>query len=342
MKANTKRKGENMKTSFNKYGRKDGKDLCEISLKNDNGMVVKVLNYGATLEKVLLNDKNMILSLNSPADYSQERNYLGGTVGRIAGRVRKGQWRHGLEIHQLPINEGENHIHGGIGTDTEVWDFEPSCDENSARVDLTLFDPDGHNDYPGNLKIHVKYELDNDDTLHYSINAVSEQLTIFNPVNHVYFTLGEKDNIKDLKLKMNADYYLPVDHSGMPDRGMEEVAGTAFDFRKTKRVGDALEADDPQIKDRGGMDHPFILNGNQPGAVLSSADHKVTVNTDAPSLIIYTGNGFDHTGKYTSDFGQYAGITFEAQIQPAEGNDLGRITLLPNEEFKRNVSWKFE
>ena len=88
-----------MKTSFNKYGRKDGNDLCEISLKNDNGMVVKVLNHGATLEKVLLNDKNMILSLNSPADYSQERNYLGGTVGRIAGRVRKGQWRHGLEIH---------------------------------------------------------------------------------------------------------------------------------------------------------------------------------------------------------------------------------------------------
>ena len=32
MKANTKRKGENMKTSFNKYGRKDDKDLCEISL----------------------------------------------------------------------------------------------------------------------------------------------------------------------------------------------------------------------------------------------------------------------------------------------------------------------
>ena len=146
----------------------------------------------------------------------------------------------------------------------------------------------------------------------------------------------------DKHIKMNADYYLPVDHSGMPDRGMEEVAGTAFDFRKTKRVGDALEADDPQIKDRGGMDHPFILNGNQPGAVLSSADHKVTVNTDAPSLIIYTGNGFDHTGKYTSDFGQYAGITFEAQIPPAEGSDLGRITLLPNEEFKRNVSWKFE
>ena len=111
-----------MKTSFNKYGRKDGKDLCEIVLENDHGMIVKVLNYGATLEKVLLNDENMILSLNSPADYFQERNYLGGTVGRIAGRVRKGQWRHGLETH----------IHGGIGTDTEV------CTNSAVNMILTI------------------------------------------------------------------------------------------------------------------------------------------------------------------------------------------------------------
>ena len=94
-----------MKTSFRKYGRKDNKDLCEITLENDHGMVVKVLNYGATLEKVLLDGENMILSLDKPEDYDKERNYLGGTVGRIAGRVRRGLWRHGLELHQLPINE---------------------------------------------------------------------------------------------------------------------------------------------------------------------------------------------------------------------------------------------
>ena len=171
------------------------------------------INYGATLEKVLLDGENMILSLNSPEDYSKERNFLGGTVGRIAGRVRAGQWKHGNEIHQLPLNDGDNHIHGGIGTDMHVWDFRPSCDSEHARVDLTLFDPDGNNDYPGNLKLHARYELDNENNLHYLLEAVSDKLTIFNLVNHTYFNLGER--AEDLNLQMNADYYLPVDEAGI-------------------------------------------------------------------------------------------------------------------------------
>ena len=328
-----------MKTSFVKYGRKNNKDLCEITLENDHGMVAKVLNYGATLEKVLVDSENMILSLKKPADYSKERNFLGGSVGRIAGRVRAGQWKHGNEIHQLPLNDGENHIHGGVGTDMQVWNFRSSCTDKAARVDLTLFDPDGHNDYPGNLKLHASYELDNDNTLHYSLEAVSDKLTIFNPVNHTYFNLGER--AEDLDLQLNADYYLPVDESGLPDRGMEQVAGTAFDFRKTKRIGDALTSDDAQIKLRNGIDHPFILNGNNPAATLSSRKHKLTVRTNAPALVLYAGNHFNHIG-IASNIGQYDGITFEAQCPPAEGNDLGQITLLPFEKFKRVVNWEFE
>ncbi|CDF75534.1 aldose epimerase family protein [Lactobacillus acidophilus] len=328
-----------MKTNFVKYERKDNKDLCEITLENDAGMAVKVLNYGATLEKVLLDGENMILSLNSPEDYSKERNFLGGTVGRIAGRVRAGQWKHGNEIHQLPLNDGDNHIHGGIGTDMHVWDFRPSCDSEHARVDLTLFDPDGNNDYPGNLKLHARYELDNENNLHYLLEAVSDKLTIFNQVNHTYFNLGER--AEDLNLQMNADYYLPVDEAGLPDRGMAEVAGTAFDFRKTKRIGDALNSDDSQIKLRNGLDHPFILNGNNPAALLSSNKHRLIVKTNAPALVLYAGNHFNHTG-IVNNIGQYDGITFEAQCPPAEGNDLGQITLLPFEKFKRTVDWKFE
>ena len=328
-----------MKTNFVKYERKDNKDLCEITLENDAGMAVKVLNYGATIEKVLLDGENMILSLNSPEDYSKERNFLGGTVGRIAGRVRAGQWKHGNEIHQLPLNDGDNHIHGGIGTDMHVWDFRPSCDSEHARVDLTLFDPDGNNDYPGNLKLHARYELDNENNLHYLLEAVSDKLTIFNLVNHTYFNLGER--AEDLNLQMNADYYLPVDEAGLPDRGMAEVAGTAFDFRKTKRIGDALNSDDSQIKLRNGLDHPFILNGNNPAALLSSNKHRLIVKTNAPALVLYAGNHFNHTG-IVNNIGQYDGITFEAQCPPAEGNDLGQITLLPFEKFKRTVDWKFE
>ncbi|TSO26556.1 aldose epimerase family protein [Lactobacillus sp. LL6] len=328
-----------MKTSFVKYGRKDDKDLCEITLANSKGTEVKVLNYGATLEKVLLNGENMILSLDTPLDYSKERNYLGGTVGRVCGRIRHGQWGVKHMIVQLPLNEGKNHIHGGKGTDMRVWDFSVFADDNTARVDLTLLDSDFNNGFPGNMKIMASYELDEEDNLRYNITAISDKMTIFNPSNHTYFNLGE--SAKDLNMQINADYYIPVGKDGLPLEGMESVKNTAFDFTKQKKISEALACDDDQIKGRNGLDHPFILNGMQPAAVLTGKKHRLIVTTDAPALVVYTGNHFDHTG-LAKKYGQYDGVTFEAQCPPAYNSDLDEITLVPGEVFERNICWSFE
>lgn len=327
-----------MKTSFVKYGVKDGQDLCEISLENDHGMQVKLLNYGATLEKVLLNSENMILSLNSPEDYSKERNFLGGTVGRICGRVHLGQWKHGNHIFQLPKNDGENHIHGGIGTDMKVWNFKLKNSNQESQADLFLFDSDGDNGYPGNMKLHVTYKLDNENNVSYKLEAVSDQLTIFNPANHTYFNLGERAT--DLQLQLAADYYLPVGKDGLPNQGMQSVENTVFDFRKGKRIAETLNSDNSQIKLRNGLDHPFILNGMQPAAVLTSDKHKMVMTTNAPAIVTYTANHFNHTG-IANNIGQYDGITLEAQCLPAEGINLGEITLLPYEKFERKINWNF-
>lgn len=328
-----------MKTSFKKYGRKDNQDLCEISLENDHGMQVNILNYGATLEKVLLNKENMILALNSPEDYSKERNFLGGTVGRICGRVRLGQWKHGHQILQLPQNDGKNHIHGSYGTDMKIWNFKLKNSDQEAQAEFILFDEDGDNGYPGNIKIHVIYKLDNQNNLSYKLTAVSDQLTIFNPANHTYFNLGER--AADLELQLAADYYLPVDEDGLPNQGMKNVKNTAFDFRKKKKVATALNSDNVQIKLRNGLDHPFILNGMQPAAILTSKKHQLTMTTNAPAIVIYTANHFNHTG-IANNIGQYDGITLEAQCPPAEGTDLSEITLLPYEKFERKINWNFK
>lgn len=328
-----------MKTKFTKYGVKDNKDLCEITLTNSQGTEVKVLNYGATLEKVLIDGENMILSLNEPIDYSEERNFLGGTVGRICGRVRLGQWKHGREIYQLPQNDGENHIHGGLGTDTRVWDFKLFSDENIARVDLYLFDPDGKNNFPGNMKLHASYSLDEENNVRYNLEATSDKLTIFNPANHTYFTLG--DRAKNLNLQINADYYLPVAEDGLPVDGMAEVKGTAFDFTNSKKIAEAIDSNDSQIQLRNGIDHPFILNGNKPAAILTSKNHKMTMTTNAPAVVVYTANHFNHTG-VASNIGQYDGVTLEAQCPPSSSTDLGEITLLPYEKFVRKICWSFE
>ena len=81
-----------MDVSVEQYGQYQGQNLYELTLTNDQGMVVKLLNYGATLEKVLLPEvdglHNMVLSLPTREDYSKERNFLGGTVGRIVGKAR--------------------------------------------------------------------------------------------------------------------------------------------------------------------------------------------------------------------------------------------------------------
>ena len=55
-----------MDVSVEQYGQYQGQNLYELTLTNDQGMVVKLLNYGATLEKVLLPEAdglhNMVLS----------------------------------------------------------------------------------------------------------------------------------------------------------------------------------------------------------------------------------------------------------------------------------------
>jgi aldose 1-epimerase len=335
-----------MKTVVKKYGYLDDRDLCEISLINDNGMQVKILNYGATLEKIEIPTskglENIIMSLTSPEDYSKGRNYLGGTIGRVAGRIKKGQWKHGNQITQFPINEGENSMHGGEGIDTRPWTFQPKYNDSYASVEFEIFDYDGANGYPGNMKIKATYRLDNDNNLNYHITAMTDKTTLFNPTNHTYFRLdGDQHDVTDLNLKVNADYYIPVDENTMPVKGAKKVDGTPFDFRKSKHLNEVINSDVNEIKIRNGLDHPFILNGNQPAAVLTSnrSNRKLIMSTDAPAVVIYSGNSFNHTG-IAKNLGRHDGITLEAQVAPQSGCKLDPLVLLPGEKFSRRVNWK--
>lgn len=337
-----------MDIQVERYAHQDHRDYCEITLINDRGMQVKVLNYGATLEQVLLplngRLENVILSLDTPADYSKERNFLGGTVGRICGRVRAGKWSLGDQTLQLPLNDGHNHAHGGQGTDTQVFAFQPSVTATHARVRLTLIDPAGHNGYPGNLKMVVTYTLDNDNQLAYQIEAVTDRPTIFNPANHVYFRLdGPGHDVRDLKLQLNSAAYLPLDQESLPYKGRRPVAGTVFDFQRGQRLGPVLAATDPEIVAERGLNHPFLLTGHAPAATLTSPTRHVQMHltTNAPAIVVYTANHFDHSG-IAHHIGQYDGVALEAQVPPQEDPALTSLVLMPNEHFDRWIHWQFD
>lgn len=339
-----------MKTLVRKYGTMNDKDLCEISLLNDNGVHVTILNYGATLERfeipVPTGLENIIMSLETPEDYAEERNFLGGTVGRVAGRIKNGQWKHGSKVTAFPLNDGDNSLHGGgaIGLDNRPWNFRTFSNDTQAGVELTLFDADDRNNYPGNMKIIVTYTLDNEDNLKYQIYAYTDKTTLFNPTNHTYFRLdGPNEDIRDLDLQIDADYYIPVDDTTMPISGRKKVDHTVFDFRKPKKLDDVLSSNEHQIKVRNGLDHPFILNGKKIAAVLSSPskNRKLIMSTDAESVVVYSANSFNHTGA-TRNLGEHDGITLEAQAAPQTGNELDAFVLIPGEKFSRTVNWKIE
>lgn len=58
-----------------------------------------------------------------------------------------------------------------------------------------------------------------------------------------------------------ADQYVPVNENLIPTGELADVAGTPFDFRSLKRIGQDIGADDGQIVRCGGYDHSFVLPG---------------------------------------------------------------------------------
>ena len=100
-----------------------------ISMKNEKLEIV-VSNYGCTIMKVLMEDKNgniddVVLGYDDFNSYQTLDAYLGALVGRIANRIKKGKFSLNGEDYTLAVNNGPNHLHGGIkGFSYQVFDYE--------------------------------------------------------------------------------------------------------------------------------------------------------------------------------------------------------------------------
>ena len=113
---------------------------------------------------------------------------------------------------------------------------------------------DGEEGYPGNLLVKVVYAINDLNELKISYTAETDAPTVVNLTNHTYFNLnGCKETVLDHIVTINADKYTEVDSDAIPTGKLPEVSGTAFDFRKAKKIIDDIEK-------VGGYDHNFVLN----------------------------------------------------------------------------------
>ncbi len=316
----------------------------------DGENTATVLNYGGILQSLVLPDKNgtptdVVLGYNDMAGYEEKGGYLGALVGRFANRIDKGKLVIDGKVYSLYRNDKRNHLHGGrVGFNQKIWEHEVKGD----RLILTLFSPDGEENYPGNLTVRVTYTLQKG-ALQIDYYAVSDKKTAINLTNHAYFNLdGEScGDCKGNILFLDSDTIVPADGELIPRGGVKKVAGTPFDFSEPKPIGRDIEERDEDLVKAKGYDHCYLLkNRDYAVAVGEKTGIRMRCYTDMPAVHFYTGNFLDQEGK-KGYYGKNAGFCLETEAIPNNVNvdEYAKISSSlyeAGEEYRFTAAFQFD
>jgi aldose 1-epimerase len=334
-----------------------GKPIALYTLSNDNGMKVRITNYGGRIVSILVPDKNgayqdVVLGHDSIADYENIDGNFGALIGRYGNRINKGQFTLDGKQYQLPINDHGHSLHGGpVGFHHKVWDAKQL---DRSTLELTLTSPDGEAGYPGTLKVKVVYKVTPDNALSISYTATTDKPTIVNLTNHSYFNLSgdPSKNILDEEVMISADSITPIDSTFMTHNTMLAVKGTPFDFRTAKKVGKDLNADNEQLKNGNGYDHNFVLNTHGDINKVSASVYDPTsgimmeVYTVEPGIQFYIGNFLNGKvkGKKGIAYPLRSAMALETQHYPNSPNcpSYPPTVLRPGQTYKSQCIYKFK
>lgn len=338
----------------------DGRKVEMFTLKNKQGMSIRLMTRGATLVAVEVPDRNgqsadVVLGFDDLADYESDKNqYFGCTTGRVANRIAKGRFTLDGTVHQLAINNGPNHLHGGGGPlalDKVIWDAKPVNRNGAQAVEFTYQSADGEANYPGNLSLTVTYTLNEDNEIRIDYAVETDQKTPVNLTNHTYFNLSGAgaETVNDHVLTVNADFFTPVDDLLIPTGEITTVDNTPLDFRQPTRIGERLD----QLIDTAakGYDHNFVLAKSSPGelavaAVLTdpSSGRTLTVSTTEPGVQFYGGNFLDgKPGKQGKSYPLRSACCLETQHFPDSVNHphFPSTLLEPGQTYRQTCIFAF-
>ena len=347
------------------FGTTKAGEATEIyTLKNENGLIAKVTTYGATLVEMHIPDKDGILAdvvngFDNVAGYEGDGNqYFGCTTGRVCNRIAKGKFTIDGTEYTLATNNDPNHLHGGgdKALSKQVWQAEQLKGQNA--VVFTLASPDGEEGYPGNLSMKVTYTLTNDNELRIDYEATTDKATPVNLTNHAYWNLAGTGTgtILGHELTLNADSYTPTDDTLIPTGEVEDVDGTALDFRQPTKIGDRIpDKDATKTEDAKtatlGYDHNFVLNGTAGEQRLAARlclvyfGRVLEIYTDQPAIQFYSGNFLKgQAGKGVTKYPFRGALCLETQHYPDSVNhaNFPNTILKPGETYRTTTVHKFK
>ena len=340
------------------YGTVAGKEVKLYTLKNKNGLVLKVTNYGCIVTELHVPDKagkmaDIVLGYDKLDDYLKATPYFGAVIGRVANRIKNAQFSLEGKTIKLEANNEKNALHGGkVGWDKVIWSAEPSETPDGPAIKFSYVSKDGEEHYPGTVTAHNTYTLTNNNEFKVEMDATTDKTTVVSMAHHSYWNLGGQDSgvITGEELTLFADQYTPGPAGDpVPDGKVKAVKGTPFDFTAPKIIGKELkEAGGKPI----GYDANWIVKGDphtlRPVAKLKDpkSGRVLELSADQPGVQFYTGNFLDgsNKGKGGVVYQQYTGICLESQKFPNSVNVPAwkdEVTLKPGVTYHHTMIHKF-
>lgn len=345
-----------MKTTATRFGELEGKEVQLYTLENENGMVVKISNYGATITSILVPNKKGVVSevvcgfdnfegYFSPA-YQANAPYFGGTVGRYCSQIKDAKFSLNGQEYQLAKIVGENNLHGGkVGFDKRIWKVLPIISD-AAQVEMKLRSEHLEEGYPGTVDVSIKFTLTNENEIRIDYGATTDADTPFTMTNHTYFNLsGFGENVEGHTVQIHSDKKQVWDETGAATGENISIAGAADDLRDGKTIGEVHQA----MGD--GFEHFYLFEekGFNLDKVAEIHEPKsgrtLEILTTEPGMLFYS-------GKYTSDelrresglqFGKYRGFCCETHRYPNGPNipDSPKSILMKDEKYDSTTIFKF-
>jgi len=334
----------------------NGKPTGLYTLKNKNGLIAQVTNYGAIIVSIFVPDRNgnladIVQGYDTIDEYLKGNSpYMGAVCGRCANRIAKGKFTLLGKQYTLAVNNGPNHLHGGItGFSKVVWDV---TSVSGSSVKMEYFSANGEEDYPGNLMVSVTYTLTDKNELRLDYFATTNKTTLVNLASHSYFNLaGEgSGNVYDQELMIDGEFFTPIDDTSIPTGEIRFVKGTPMDFTKPKKIGSEIDRDDQQLKYGAGYDHNWVLNHRTRTLGIAAVAYDpvsgrlMEVYTTQPGVQLYTANWIDgEKGKGGKKYGRRWAFCLETQHFPDAINKphFPSTILTPGKEYRHSCVYKF-
>lgn len=274
--------------------------------------------------------------------YVEHSPYFGAIAGRVANRIAGGQFSIDGVTHKVPVNESGVALHGGpAGLGRRPWSI---VDHDRRSVTLAIVSEDGDMGFPGRLTVLCTYRLLEPATLQVSLSATTDKTTPVNLAHHSYFNLDGSADILDHAMRLEAEFYTPLDGALIPTGEIRSVAGTPYDFRTERPI--RFEAPEGPFR----YDINFVLPSR------GTLRHGATVRSPKNGLVLETwttelGLQFYDAAKLNSPvpglggaaYGRNAGFCLEAQIFPDAVNraHFPNSLLRPSEVYRQLTDYRF-